>query len=316
MSEQPRPKPKFSLSPKTIRRSFEVTGFFASIATIIGLIVSLQESNATISLFRDYLYFKTTSEASNGNELSLNATQAAFNITLQSVDSKFTPIPATTRTPTLTSEPTFTPSITPSITPSATETPIPTQTFTPTPDALFRDDFSGDSAGWDLNGSTRLSNGKLKVSIDGNQSIWLPIPNFKLPTGNFYVQAEMMLEGDGNCWQGLGFAQGEKDTSYHKFLLLNECDGFGFLHSYTGFYDNGQELFRTELTQEKKDLRKMHVLRVEVRGGLYTLLIDGAQTDSQQITPYGNDIGFYIWNYDRAGTRVYAFDNLVVKDLP
>lgn len=233
------------------------------------------------------------------------------------------PAPATI-IPSITQTPNFTPTIvnSPSSTPTeiATSTPTvepsPTNIPTSTPDALFKDDFSDNHNGWDLSGSTRLSDGKLKVSIDSSQSIWVAIPNLKIEADNFYIQTEMMLDGDGNCWQGLGFAQGEKDFSYHKFLLLNECDGFGFLHSYTGFYNNGQELFRTELKDEKKDIRILHVIRLEARSGLYTLIIDGVQTDSQQITPYGNDIGFSIWNYDKANTRVYSFDNLVVKVLP
>lgn len=210
--------------------------------------------------------------------------------------------------------PTYTPPAT--YTPYPTFTDLPTYTAVPTRDALFRDSFSDVSGGWPLQPPLLLSDGTLTVSVEPNQKIWITIPNFKVTASNYIIQAEMQLTGDGNCYQGMGFALGEKDISSHKFLLRNECDGFGFLHAFVGFYDNNKELFRTELTESKPDFRKLHTIKLESRNGLFTLSYDGITTVSQQITPYGQDIGFYVENNEGRGTRIYSFDNLIVRELP
>ncbi len=213
-----------------------------------------------------------------------------------------TPYPTNTNLPTYTPYPTF--------------TDVPTSTAIPTPDALFKDNFSDDSGGWILEPPLLLSNGKLTVSVEPNQKIWITIPNFKITSPNYLIQAEMQLNGDGNCYQGMGFALGEKDVSFHKFLLRNECDGFGFLHAFVGYSDNNKELFSTELKESKPDFRKPHTLKLESKNGLLTLSYDGISTVSQQITPYGQDIGFFVENNEGQGTRIYSFDNLIVKEIP
>lgn len=314
MSEEPKPKSKMSISPKTIKRIFEVTGFLASIATIIALIISLQDRNSTIDLFRDYLYFIATSEASNGNETSLNATQVAYNLTLQSADSNFTPIPATTRTSTLT--PSATASLTPSMTPTSTLTFTPT--FTPTPDALFRDDFSDNQNGWDLSGSASIANGVISITAKPKEEIWLTIPGLKVNSENYLIQAKMaMTTTNCGCYAGfgLGFGLGEKDISYHKFFFTNWVSSFNFRQYGVNFFDNGEKLYSESTTDKIWLWSEYHAIRIEVKSGQVTLYHDGINTITKQITPYGNDLGFYVVNYEN-GDLTFSFDDVVVKEIP
>lgn len=194
-------------------------------------------------------------------------------------------------------------------TPSITTSPPSSDT-----NIIFSDDFSDNRNNWDLTGTTRLSQGKLVVSVTNNYAI-LFFPGVNATSPNLSVQADMLLENQGNCDQSLGFILGNQDINYHTFVIINTCDGMGFLHSFDAFYDNQLELFRTEIKENKPDLRKPHKFRLDIIDGIITLYYDGIPTDSQQITLYGGNVGFYI-NNPQSGENVYSFDNLRVFENP
>lgn len=197
------------------------------------------------------------------------------------------------------------------------ETEQPSQTpvaAPPTSAILFEDDFSDNRNDWDLTGTTRLSQGKLLVSVTNETAVIL-FPNLEITVSNFTVQADMTLESQGNCEQSMGFVLGNRDVDYHTFVIINTCDGFGFLHAFDAFYDNQQELFRTEIKENKPDIRRTHKIKLDVIDGIVTLYYDGIPTDSQQISPYGKNPGFFLSNPQNA-ENVYSFDNLRVIGLP
>jgi len=215
---------------------------------------------------------------------------------------------------TVESPPSFTSVLTNTSLPSDTPSQTAAPSSTPESLVLFEDDFSDNHNGWNLKGPVRLSQGKLMISVT-NQILVIPIPNLKIHNIKFLVQAEMTLEGDGNCNQSLGYAFGEQDIKYHSFVFINTCDGMGFLHAFDAFYSDGQELFRTEIKQSKPDLRRSHTVRLEYQNDTATLSYDGISTDSQSINPTGEYLSLFMKN-EQTETNVYSFDNLRVEKIP
>lgn len=212
--------------------------------------------------------------------------------------------------------PTYTPF--PTYTSQPTYTPVPTYTLIPTPDALFKDDFPDNQNGWDLSGSASITNGELSITAKPKQELWLTLPNFKINSENYYVQAKMaMTTKFCGCYSGfgLGLGLGEKDSSYHKFFFTNWVNGFNFRQYGVNYFDNGEKLY-SEATNDKIWLwSEYHTIKIEVKSGQVTLYHDGVPTITKQITPHGNDLGFYVANYEN-GDLTYSFDDVVVKSIP
>lgn len=216
----------------------------------------------------------------------------------------------------VTQPPTYTPL--PTYTPQATYTPQPTFTSIPTPDALFRDDFSDNRNGWDISGFASIANGELSITAKPQQEIWFTLPNFKINSENYYIQAKMaMTTKFCGCYAGfgLGLGLGEKDVSYHKFYFTNWVNGFNFRQYGVNFFDNGEKLYSEATTDKIWLWSEYHTIRIEVKSGQVTLYHDGVPTITKQITPHGNDLGFYVVNYEN-GDLTFSFDDVVVKEIP
>lgn len=137
MSEKP--QTKRSLSFKTIVDIFAV---IASLATIIGLVISLvgskealASSEEIVSVLIEQRDLMATSVVSDGDQVNLQATLISINQTLAS--SNIATAQIATRIPTFTIEPSFTPSTIPSITSSPLPTFTPTDFMSPTPSVVI-----------------------------------------------------------------------------------------------------------------------------------------------------------------------------------
>jgi len=224
--------------------------------------------------------------------------------------------PTATNLPTQTPYPTNTPY--PTSTPYPTLTDVPTNTPIPTPDALFRDDFSDNNKGWDLSGSASIANGVISITVKPKEEIWLTLPEFKVDSESYLIQAKMaMTTINCGCYSGfgLGFGLGEKDVSYHKFFFTNWVNGFNFRQYGVNFFDNGEKLYSEATTDKIWLWSEYHAIRIEVKSGQVTLYHDGINTITKQITPHGNDLGFYVVNYEN-GDLTFSFDDVVVKEIP
>lgn len=278
-----------------------ITGVFGILAAIVSGIFSLQSSaranqaQATNTALQQQVF--------NGNSTKTSLVQTAS-------------APTDTPYPTFTLLPTYTPN--PTYTPPPTYTPFPTFTSVPTPDALFKDEFSDNHNNWDLSNAATISNGELSITVKPKQEVFLTIPNFKINSESYFIQAEMaMTTKFCACFNGfgLGFGLGEKDTSYHKVFFGNWVNSFNFRQYVVNFYDNGNKLY-SEATNDKIWLwGEYHSIRIEYQSGQITLYHDGVATITKQITPHGNDLGFYVANYE-GGDLTFSFDDLVVKELP
>lgn len=275
-----------------------ITGIFAVITTCISAIAIVYSAYLT----RENRQIQATSTVISGTAtqfvlLTKNAPTATFPPT-------FTPLPTYTDQPTYTPPPTY--------------TPFPTFTSVPTPDALFKDDFSDNHNNWDLSNAATISNGELSITVKPKEEVWLTLPNFKINSENYYIQAKMaMTTKFCGCYNGfgLGFGLGEKDTSYHKVFFGNWVNSFNFRQYVVNFYDNGNKLY-SEATSDKIWLwGEYHSIRIEYKSGQVTLYHDGVATITKQITPHGNDLGFYAANYE-GGDLTFSFDDLVVRELP
>lgn len=269
-----------------------IQGIFTLLAACIGAIAVIYAAFVT----REKVNIESSSTLTSGT-----ATQFVF---------------LTKNAPTATFLPTFTPY--PTYTSQPTYTPPPTFTSIPTPDALFKDDFSDNHNGWDLSSSAAIANGVISITAKPKQEIWLTLPNFKINSENYYIQAKMAMTTQScNCFTGfgLGLGLGEKDVSYHKFYFNNWVNGFNFRQYGINFFDNGEKLYSEATTDKIWLWSEYHTIRIEVKSGQVTLYHDGVATLTKQITPHGNDLGFYMANYEN-GDLTFSFDDVIVNRIP
>lgn len=189
--------------------------------------------------------------------------------------------------------------------PTAGPSPVPTLA------ALFIDDFSDNHNEWALSGGTRLSQGKLMVTIGHGEQQWFQIPELRVGPA-FYIQAQLTLVEGHNCYSPMGFALGDELGNNHRFLIKGECGAVDRV----AFYNNDALLFSTPLKEIVQQGRTI-LIGLEALNGKYTVYVDGEPTESAEIQPYGGVIGLFVWRtadgfYPREST--FAIDSLIVRE--
>lgn len=194
------------------------------------------------------------------------------------------------------------------VTPSAPG-PVPEDV---SPIKVTRFDFS-DVGHWPISGSTRVSSGKLAVTVGPNEWVWLTLPGVQA-TENFTVQAEMTLVEGHFCASRIGFGLGSDGEEQNAFMTMGDCTVRGRI----GFFAQRGLLFESASDMRLVYNGERNIVGLEVRGKIATVLFNGSRTETGSIERQGRHVSLVAW---KEGTLVprsstFTFDNVVYRPEP
>jgi hypothetical protein len=197
-----------------------------------------------------------------------------------------------------------------------TSNPSPSETISS--EVLFFDTFSDNSRGWSFGateqGAASLSQGRLRLSANPDQTLTLQFPE-PLLADEFYVQLDVIPDWVCSGWFGIGLTDPTRANPDKIFFVGTNATGLCAGDRNVRF-NTGQNIdFRIRYERDSFWSEGGQIISVglEFQGGLLSLYMNGEQTESIGISEYGEYLALAVESASPYYTSSTAFDNIEVR---